>query len=109
MNCSRIAALLRNRWFLAMWLFIIAVSVYDGFCVLASRATIATVEGNPVGRWLIKANGGDVWLLLAAKAMGTVLAAALLLLLHSMNSRIGWIVCVNVAAFQLMLLYWLVG
>jgi hypothetical protein len=108
-NSGRIVASWRAHSFTAMWLFIIAVSVYDGFCVVASRATIGTAEHNPIGRWLVRANSGDIWLLLAAKASGTVVAATALLWLHSIRPHLGWIVCINVALFQLMLLGWLIG
>jgi hypothetical protein len=109
MKSGSIGAVLRTRSFMAVWLFIIAVSVYDGFCVIAARSTIQSVERNPIGRWLIKANSGDIWLLLAAKTIGTVIAASLLLWLHSIRPHIGWIVCVSVAGIQLLLLCWLVG
>lgn len=100
---------LPNCYYLILWLWILSVSVYDGFCVLATRSTIEQSERNPVGRWLIRANSGDVWLLLAAKASGTVLAGTLLLWLHKKHPRTAWIACVNVACFQLILLYWLVA
>jgi hypothetical protein len=95
--------------FLALWLLIISVSVYDGFCVLATRSTIEASERNPVGWWLIQVGSGDVWLLLAVKAAGTVLAGMLLLRLYTTHSRVAWIACVSVAGFQSLLLCWLVA
>ena len=69
--------------FLCSWLFVICVSVHDGLLVLANRGLMAAFERNPAGRILIAWNGGDIWLLLAAKGAGHgvrggAIAAALL-------------------------------
>ena len=69
----------KDRSFATMWLLVIGVSVYDGFWVLANRHWINTLERNPVGRLLLDWNGGDVWLLLVVKALGTCCAASVLL------------------------------
>lgn len=90
-----------------MWLFIVFASVHDGYLVLAYRPIMHIVEQNPAGRWLMDRNSRDIWLLLAIKALGTLCAASLLLLLHSFRPRIGWIACAAVAAFQVSLLLYL--
>jgi hypothetical protein len=91
---------LKNHVFAALWLTVIGVSVYDGYWVLANRAWINTTERNPVGRLLLHWNAGDVWLLLAVKALGTLLAAVVLLVLYWTWPRIGWIACSATAVFQ---------
>jgi hypothetical protein len=96
-----------NRAFLIMWLLIIFVSAHDGYLVLANRFLIAHVELNPFGRWLIHRNGGDIWLLLAAKSIGTLAASSLLLWLYWLRPRLGWSACAAIAAFQLGLLLFL--
>jgi hypothetical protein len=93
--------------FAGLWLFVIGASVHDGFLVLANRPAMHDDELNPVGRWLIQRNGGDVWLLLAAKTVGTVTAATLLLVLFWTSPRLAWIVCTAVAALHVALLLWL--
>jgi hypothetical protein len=93
--------------FVALWLFIIGVSVHDGYLVLSSRRVIAITEQNPVGRLLLEQSGGDVWGLLAAKSAGTLLAATLLWMLFWSHRRIGLTVCAAVAAVQFLLLLWL--
>jgi hypothetical protein len=93
-----------HQFFSLLWLFIIAVSVHDGLLVLTNRTAMLHNERNPLGRWLIHINSGDVWLLLTAKSIGTVMAAALILLLFWGNGRTGWIVCALVAAVQVVLL-----
>jgi hypothetical protein len=93
--------------FWLLWLFTISVSIHDGFWVLANRRAILNDERNPVGRWLLAQNGGDVWFLLAAKAAGTIVAATLLLTLYWRFPDLGWIAGSAVAGLQLVLLLWL--
>jgi hypothetical protein len=102
--------ILRNRQvalFLSLWLFVIFVSVFDGYLVLRYRHEIHKTELNPVGRLLIQLNGGQVWLLLGAKFTGTVIAAAVVLLLYGRWPRIGITVASAVAGLQLCLLLFL--
>src|SRR5947207_12437487 len=60
--------------FYGLWLFIILVSVLDGFLALRYRHLLSALELNPVGRSFIAANDCRVWYLLFAKFMGTVVA-----------------------------------
>ena len=94
-------------WFFVMWLFVIAVSVNDGYWLLANRSVMHDVEQNPVAQWLIHTSGGDIWLLLALKAAGTICVASFLLLLHPLRPRHAWTICATIAAFQLALLAYL--
>lgn len=93
--------------FYLMWLFIVFVSAHDGCLVFANRVSMSLVEQNPLGRWLIRVWGGDIWLLLTLKAVGTVCGASLLLLLHSLRLRLAWTACAAVAVIQLGLLVYL--
>jgi len=97
----------RHGFFAALWMLIVAVSAYDGWWIVVNREILLKVEQNPLGRWLIDLNHGDVWLLLAAKAVGTVLAASLLLLLYWSRPSLGWTACLVTAAFQLWLVVYL--
>jgi len=92
--------LTKNLTFAGLWLLVIGVSVYDGYWVVANRTKINEFERNPVGRQLLNWDGGDVRLLLAVKALGTLLAAAVLLVLYWTWPRIGWIVCSVIATLQ---------
>ena len=96
-----------KRYFLLMWLFIIGVSVHDGLLVLSHRIVMSESELNPIGRWLLHSNGGDIWLLLAAKALGTLAASSILLWLYWLCPRLGWTVCAGVCLLQLTLLIFL--
>jgi hypothetical protein len=90
-----------------MWLFIIGVSVHDGYLVLACRSAMADAELNPLGRWLIHSNGGDIWLLLAVKAIGTLASSSLLLWLYWLRPCLGWVACTAIWLLQLALLIFL--
>jgi hypothetical protein len=99
----------RNRayWlFLASWLFIIVVSVVDGYLVLEYRTQL--VELNPQGRVLIELNSGQVWYLLTAKFLGTVTACAILLIIHRNHARAGTTIAAVIAALQFGLLLFFV-
>src|SRR5262245_3788651 len=96
-----------KRTFLLMWLFIIGVSVHDGYLVLACRSAMAEDELNPLGRWLIHWNDGDIWVLLAVKASGTLISSSLLLWLYWIRPRLGWTACAGICLLQLALLIFL--
>jgi hypothetical protein len=91
--------------FFALWLFVILVSVIDGYLVLRNRHHL--FEMNPVGRFLIQMNGGQVWYLLATKFAGTVLACALLLLVYWKKQALGIIIAASLAVLQMGLLLFL--
>jgi hypothetical protein len=93
--------------FVLCWLFIIFVSVFDGFLALRYRHELHRTELNPVGRWLILLNDNHVWLLLGAKFMGTVAVATAVLLIHSRWPRLGLAIATALACLQLFLLLFL--
>src|SRR5436190_22374794 len=90
-----------------LWLFVIFVSVFDGYLVVRFRDELHKTELNPLGRLLIQLNGGQVWLLLAAKFAGTVAAATLVLLIYGRWPRVGMAVAGVIASLQLWLLLFL--
>jgi hypothetical protein len=93
--------------FVGLWLFVIFVSVFDGYLVVRYRHELQQTELNPLGRLLIRLNGGQVWLLLAAKFAGTVVAATLVLLIYGRWPSVGITVASVVAGLQLCLLLFL--
>jgi hypothetical protein len=90
-----------------LWLFVIFVSVVDGYLVVRHRHDMLKFELNPLGRALIHWNDGRVWYLLSAKFAGTVVACAAMLRLFHYRRGLGLIVAVALAAFQLGLLLFL--
>ena len=93
--------------FFYLWLFIAAVSVHDGYLVALHRDVIGSTEQNPLGRYLIELNGGQIWVFLGAKAVGTVIGCGLMLMLHHLRPRLGLAVARPVAVLQLALLLYL--
>jgi len=94
-----------TRLFFALWLFVIFVSVVDGYLVLRNRHFLE--EMNPFGRLLIHLNDGQVWYLLAAKFAGTVVACGLLLLVYWKKRPLGIIIAAGLAVLQMCLLLFL--
>jgi len=93
--------------FIALWLFLIFVSVFDGYLCVRFRHELHKTELNPVGRLLIHLNGGQIWLLLAAKFLGTVAAATIVLLIYGRRPRLGMTIAGALATLQLGLLLFL--
>jgi hypothetical protein len=94
-------------FFIALWLFVIFVSVFDGYLIVRYRDELPSTELNPVGRMLISLNGGQVWLFLAFKFLGTIAAATLAILIYGRWPRVGLTVAGVVAGLQLSLLIFL--
>jgi hypothetical protein len=95
----------RSALFVGLWLFIIFVSVVDGYLVFEHRHHLE--ELNPQGQLLIALNGGEVWLLLAAKFLGTVVACAFLLVIRHHRAGWGTAIAAVIAGLQLGLLVFL--
>ena len=93
--------------FFTLWLFIIFVSAIDGYLVFRYRQLIHSTELNPLGRMLISASGGQIWMLLGVKLAGTIAACAVLLLVYWKNDFRGTLIAAAVAAAQLTLLAFL--
>ena len=96
-----------NVVFALSWSFVILVSVLDGYLLLYTRDVIGDSERNPVGLALLAINGGQVWLFLLLKLIGTVLVSMWLLVIHRKNPRRGLMIVIPIACFQLGLLIFL--
>jgi hypothetical protein len=95
------------RWFMACWIFIGLVSVHDAYLAVLYEPELAQLERNPVGRWLLELAGGGAWMLVAAKALGTLIACSALLWLYGHDKRRAMVVVAVLAALQLALLIYL--
>ena len=94
-------------FFATLILFTLAVSVHDAALVILHDRVIGMTEQNPVGRWLIELNHGDVWLFIGLKLLGTALCGATLLTLYEVWWRAARTAAIAVACFQLGLLIYL--
>jgi hypothetical protein len=108
-SAMRIVQVLRRpaALFAALWLFLIFVSVFDGYLIVRFRHELHKTELNPLGRMLIQLNGGQVWLLLASKFLGTVAAASIVLMIYVRRPRLGMTIAGVLATLQLGLLLFL--
>jgi hypothetical protein len=97
----------RKAWFATAWLFIAAVSVYDGLLVEAYKVCILQVEWNPIAWYMIKHSGNDVTSFLCAKALSTALVLWILTMLYRRAPRLAYPVINSVATFQGALLVFL--
>ena len=88
-------------------LFVAAVSVHDAMLVVLNSNVIGEVEQNPVGRWLIELQGGDVWLFVSLKLVGTAVVCGVLVTLYEYRTRLALASGSGVAAFQAGLLWYL--
>lgn len=86
--------------FALMCLFVGLVSFYDAYLVVAYSESIMELEQNPVGRFLIEFNSGDVGLFVSVKAVGTALVIAALIGLYCTEKRLACSVAGGLTAFQ---------
>ncbi len=105
---SRPKLAFRSWLFYALWFLIVAISVHDGYLVMLNRWSIADHEQNPLGRWLLAVNGGEIYYFLFAKFVGTVLVSTFLLYCYWKRPLTGLIICIALAMLQIGLLTYLV-
>jgi len=96
-----------NGLFAFAWIFIMIVSVVDGYLVLHCRDVIVDFERNPAGLALLAITGGQVWLFLSLKFLGTSLACMWLLIIYGKNPKLGVAIALSIASFQFGLLIFL--
>ena len=94
--------------FCACCLLVVAVSVHDAMLVVLNADIISQAERNPVGKWLIELQGGDVWLFVLAKLTGTAIACSVLITLYELRTRLALVASLGVACFQMILLWYLI-
>jgi hypothetical protein len=86
---------------------IAAVSVHDATLVVLNEDMIIEFERNPVGKWLIERQGGEVWLFVLAKFAGAAVVCATLITLYRRRRGMALAAAGVLAAFQLALLGYL--
>jgi hypothetical protein len=84
-----------------------AVSVHDAILVVLHDDVIDEMEANPLGKWLLELQGGEVWLFVLLKLVGTAFVGATLIMLYSRHRRMAISVAGALAVFQLLLLGYL--
>jgi hypothetical protein len=97
----------QTMWLWMLLVFVAAVSVHDAALVVLNHEVILHYEQNPVGRWLIEANGGEVWMFAAVKLFCTALVCCLVVRVHEWHGHHGLAVAGGLAGFQALLLIYL--
>jgi hypothetical protein len=100
---ARTSFMIRRGWFPALWLFIGAVSAMDCYLVFRFRDLMWELEENPIGRYLIELDNGNVTVFILTKAAGTVVVMCVLAGLYVYRRRWSFPITGSIAAFQLTL------
>ena len=94
----------RTVVFYGLWLFVLFVSVFDSLLTIRLEDEMMQSELNPMGRALLYLDSGEVGYLIAAKGLGTILAASIVLMIFWRRPHLGMMVVTGLACFQLWLL-----
>jgi hypothetical protein len=100
---TRTFFMIRRGWFPALWLFIGAVSAMDGYLIFRFRDLMWQLEENPIGKFLIELDNGNVTVFILTKAAGTVVVMCVLAGLYVYHRRWSIPITGSIAAFQLTL------
>ena len=76
--------------FAQLWVFIGVASAIDLYISIKTREYLYEMEMNPIGRFLIAADDGDVALFMGVKCAGTVIALGILILLYQFKRKWAW-------------------
>lgn len=94
--------------FAALWSVIILVAVIDGYYMLINHEIIVQTELNPVGRFLLALDQGEVRYFFLLKCCGTIITSSVLLVIYWKQRSRGLATTTGVALFQLGLLKFLI-
>lgn len=83
------------------------VSVHDAMLVVLYHETINELEQNPIGKWLLDIQQGDVWLFVLVKLAGTAAVCTVLISLYRRSKQLAFPIVFALAAFQSLLLVYL--
>ena len=86
--------------FVAIILF---VSMNDVYWSFKTRDTLLEDELNPIGRWLIRLDDGDIALFMTAKMLGTIVVVMVLPWIYRIRRRMGLLVAMALTCFQIAL------
>lgn len=88
-------------------LLIAVISVHDALLLVVNHDVIHQEERNPLGLWLISLQGGEVWLFVLVKLLGTSLVCTTLIRLFAYRQRMALLAAGVLASLQLGLLGYL--
>ena len=76
--------------FAQLWVFIGMASAVDVYVSIKTQEYLYEMEMNPIGRFLIEADKGDIALFMGTKVAGTVVALGILILLYQFKRKWAW-------------------
>ena len=78
--------------FLLVWLFVGFVEVYDVYWSIKLQDVLIDTEQNPIGRFLLSLDGGDVALFMALKVSAIIaILGSLPVLLWTHRAKLAWL------------------
>ncbi len=86
---------------------ILVVAIDDVYWSFKTQDTLYQEEQNPIGKWLIELDGGDIALFMTAKMVGTMVVVMAIPLIYAIRRRIAQAVAGVLASFQGMLFLYL--
>jgi hypothetical protein len=105
---TRTSCVITRGWFPALWLFIGLVSAIDTYLTIRFRDLMWQLEKNPMGRFLIALDDGNVTVFIRVKAAGTVVVMSVLAGLYVYRRHWSFPITSSIAAFQFALLIYVV-
>lgn len=84
----------------AMWAFIGVSAAYDVYLSVKYHETLRVLELNPLGRWLLELDCGNVALFMGCKLLGTIIVLGTLQMLYLYRPNLGIRTTVGVAGVQ---------
>jgi len=94
-------------YFAMMWIAIGMISSVDLYWAVKNQHIMLYNEQNPVGRYLMRQDDGDVALFMGVKMAGTILALGLLIVLYHYKRLYAWLSIISLTVAQFLLLYYL--
>jgi hypothetical protein len=90
-----------------MWLAIGIISSVDVYWSIINQEILIVEEENPIGRYLIEREDGDISLFMSVKVAGTIAALGILVVLYHWNKRYAWPIIIVLTVAQFCLLHYL--
>ena len=95
-------------FFIFLLLLIGYISAYDLYLATSFSSELIENEQNPLGRFLIKANNGNIALFMGLKFAGTITCLAILAIMYKFKKNWAWICVSAITLFQISLLLYLI-
>ena len=90
-----------------MWLAIGVISSIDLYWSIVYQSQLYEIELNPLGRFLIAMDNGQVSLFMAVKMLGTIAVLGALVVLYHWRRSTAWPVMTSIFVFQSVLLVYI--